>query len=73
MCPELHSSPWQLLCLDPRSEEAAEQTAMAELAALGGVLGEALVAADLPSIVAHKRRAAGGFSSADDEALPGEL
>ncbi|GAB4821632.1 hypothetical protein N2152v2_008678 [Parachlorella kessleri] len=54
------------------SDEAVEVSAAAELAALGNALGEALMAADLPAIVAHKRRANAAAGSLEEE-LPAEL
>jgi hypothetical protein len=53
------------------SDDAVETSASAELAALGSALGEALMAADLPAIVAHKRRANANFSSLDNEVPAG--
>lgn len=46
-------------------------TAATELAALGGAVGESLVAADLASLVSHKRTARGRSSSAALAALAG--
>ena len=46
-------------------------SAATELAALGGAVGESLVAADLASLVSHKRTARSKSSSGALSALPG--
>jgi len=54
--------------------DSAEPSALAELATLASALGESLMAADLPAIVAHKRRADVRLSEADEDGVPnGEL
>lgn len=47
--------------------DSAEPGALAELATLAGALGESLMAADLPAIVAHKRRADVRLADAEEE------
>lgn len=49
------------------TRDTAEPSALAELATLAGALGESLMAADLPAIVAHKRRADMRLSEAEAE------
>lgn len=52
--------------------DSAEPTALAELATLASALGESLMAADLPAIVAHKRRADIRLSEEEDGVPAGE-
>lgn len=52
------------------SDEGGEPAPSAELSAMAIALGEALMAADLPAIVAHKRRIDANLT-ADDELPPG--
>lgn len=51
--------------------DSAEPSALAELATLASALGESLMAADLPAIVAHKRRADVRLASTEDDVPAG--
>ncbi|KAL4458989.1 hypothetical protein ABPG75_013854 [Micractinium tetrahymenae] len=51
--------------------DSAEPRALAELATLASALGESLTAADLPAIVAHKRRA--DIRLSEEDGVPAEL
>ncbi len=50
--------------------DSGEQPALAELSTLASALGESLVAADLPAIVAHKRRADMQAAEAEEDGVP---
>ena len=50
--------------------DSAEPSALAELATLASALGESLMAADLPAIVAHKRLADVRLGEGDGEGVP---
>lgn len=55
------------------SDEALDQKPSTELAMMAGALGEALMAAELPAIVSHKRRATVLGGSNDEDMPPGEI
>lgn len=49
--------------------DSVDQPALAELSTLASALGESLVAADLPAIVAHKRRADMQAAEAEEDGV----